>query len=777
MKIITRSRAAILLLLLSLALGSTTTAQQRRQTPTKTPAKPAATPAPTFDTLLPAESYTVYGEIRGAGQLIRSNALNDLLEPILKLAGPQKEFKSIVKWLNAHAEEVMTSRLLVATWPLNKLLPETIIAIEFASAEEAAKFATPLNEFWPTVLPTPVPDPSPAGSDNPTPEKPKPTEPAKPNFNLLRVGSLVLITPRPLALKQLRPAGSKLLAEDVNFRAARNRFNSEPVFVFIDIKSVERQEAEQRKHNDAEGQKEAAQVKRAAEEGSKKEQQSAEPEPTDEEKATAEAEEMAKLMASSREPAKEAPTPDPVWSAFTKAASGFGDAESDWPEAIALALSIEGDSFDLRALLVNSPGEKGDAVPFMPMLIPGPAYSPEAPNIFPADTELFATMSLDLPQIYSVMSRPRPNSEVIHSRGSVVNVSEVEFESPFAALEKQLKISFKDDLLPLLGSEVALRLPVNNMNVVGLGLAGAAVSQPELKESTTAQEQATAPVLAIALKDKDGMRTLLPRLVDNLGFKGAGSLAQTEKREDTEIVSFANLFSYALIGNFLVLSSDPATTRHIVDSYLKHETLSGNIEFKSSTRWQPRQVHGQLYISPVLMESYKNWTAQPSTKLTDQMRAFLTRVSMMAQPITYSLANEGLGPIHELHLPKNLVLMAVAGVSGELNPPPTVQNERLAIGLLYTIAQAEQQYKEKKGGGNCGTLEQLIAADLVSKEMIENSRYRFDVTISGDKFEVSAVPLEYGKNGSMSFFIDHTGVVRGGDHSGASATSSDPPIN
>ena len=118
-------------------------------------------PAPTFDTLLPADSYTFYVEVRGAGQLIRSNAVNELLEPVLKLAGPPKEFKSVVKWLNAHADEVMTSRLLVAFWPTKKNLPQSIIAIEFASAEEATKFVTPLNEFLPTVLPPPAPEASP----------------------------------------------------------------------------------------------------------------------------------------------------------------------------------------------------------------------------------------------------------------------------------------------------------------------------------------------------------------------------------------------------------------------------------------------------------------------------------------------------------------------------------------------------------------------------------------------------------------------------------------
>src|SRR4029453_15300418 len=129
-------------------LPITTAAQQKRQTPARPQPKatPAPAPAPTFDTLLPADSYKLYVEVRGAGSLVRSNAVNKLPEPVLKFAGPPKEFKSIVRWLNAHADEVMTSRLLVATWQTNPNIPETIIAVEFASAEEAAKFVTPLNE-------------------------------------------------------------------------------------------------------------------------------------------------------------------------------------------------------------------------------------------------------------------------------------------------------------------------------------------------------------------------------------------------------------------------------------------------------------------------------------------------------------------------------------------------------------------------------------------------------------------------------------------------------
>ena len=132
--------------------------------------------------------------------------------------------------------------------------------------------------------------------------------------------------------------------------------------------------------------------------------------------------------------------------------------------------------------------------------------------------------------------------------------------------------------------------------------------------------------------------------------------------------------------------------------------------------------------------------------------------------------------MHELHLPRNLVLMAVTGISGEVNPSPELQKERMTIGAMYMIASAEQRYKEGTGAGSYGTLEQLMAENLVPKETVEKSGYRFEVTVSGDKFEVSAAPVEYGKTGKMSYFIDDTFVVRGADRNGASATSSDPPI-
>lgn len=759
-------------LLLIFTLLTSPAVAQKRQTPARPQPKAAPAPAPTFDNLVPADSYVVYGEVRDAGQLIRSSAINDLLAPILKLAGPPKEFKSVVKWLDAHADQVMSSRLLVAAWNVNKQVPETLVAIEFASPEEAAKFTTPLNEFLPTVLPTPIPEPS-----------TKNAPPPKPPFHLERLGSLVVISPRPWTMKQLRPAGSKPLGDDPNFRTARNRFNSEPIFAFVDFKLMNKEDEERRKQAEAERQKVEEQAKQNTEKLTPDEEDQ---ESTETEKTVVTQDATGKLVTLSPGPPQDAPTPDPVAAALSAVGNSFFGGETHLPDAVALALSFEAESFDLRGLLINAPGETSDALPFWPNLITGMAIAPEAPSVFPANTELFATMSLDLPQIYAVMSKPRKSESTV-SKGRMVQVTRVEFESPFKPIEKQLNLSIENDLLPLLGSEVAVGLPMQGLNIVGFGSpAGPPVGpppaspekNPEKNENENEPDQPVsthAPILAISVKDKDRLRVLMPKLIEALGFKGASSFATTERREDTELISYANLFAYAFVGDFLVLSSDAATTRHVVDSYLKHETLASDTHYRAYTRWQSRQLQGQFYISPALMESYRSWATQSmTTRMGDQMQNLLATLSAVAQPVTYSLSNEGSGPLHELHVPKNLVAMFVAGISGEINPPPLVQNERRAIALMYQIAYSEEQYKSKNGAGNYGTLEDLIAADLFTKDAFEKSGYKFEVIINGDKLAVSAVPSEYGKTGSLSLFLDEARVLRGGNRNGAAATAADP---
>jgi hypothetical protein len=729
--------------------------------------------------LVPADSYKIYGEIRSMDQLVQSEAVREVLETILKASGSSKELSAVMKWLNAPLPVETTSpRLLFAAWPSNKELPDILAAFELESPEEAAKFATALNEMLQTILP-PTPANSSEKSDNSTTtQTPKTAAPAKSKLNVKQFGSLLVITEKPITLKQLRPAGSKPLFDDANFRTARNRLNSEPLFVYIDVKSIEKEEEQRRKQYEEENRKRAeaarAKVQQAAEE--KKDEDPAKAEPAEEATSTFTSTELvAPVAAPPPEATKEPRMSEDVSAALTALGYSFIGGESDWPDAVGLSLSFDDESFVARALLINPSGEKTDVVPFVPLLIPGPSFVPESPNILPADTELFATMSLDLNQIYSTLAKANLRQELAGLTGIAVNASNVEPESPMATLEKQLKINVKNDLLPLLGSEVAIRLPVKDFDFFGVQVRPVAKSDSKVDTTNQPQPKTNSPVVVISLRDREGMRAFMPKLIEAFGFKGASSFAQTERREDTELVSFANMFAYAFVGNFLVFSGDPATTRYVVDCYLKHETLSSDMQFKNYTRWQPRPSQGQLYVSPALMESYKTWAENPSMRMSEQTRALFTRLTAIGQPITYSLSNEGLGPLHELHVPKNLVLMAVAGISSEANPAADVQNEREAIGVLYMISHFEEQYKEKNGG-SYGTLEQLIEAKLFPREMLDHTGYRIEVTAGGDNFQVSAVPVEYGKSGSMSYFIDQTRVLRGGDRHGAPATVSDPPI-
>ena len=752
------ARPAALLLLIFTLLTSPTLAQ-KRQTPAKPQPKPAAapSPAPTFDNLLPADAYVLYIEVRDAGQLIHSSAIKDLLEPVLKFVAP-KDSMALMDWLNTHAEQMMSARMFFANGNVNKNVPEIFVAVEFASPEEAAKFATPLNEFLPKVLPP--------GS---APESATKNAAPKPRFNGERLSSLVVITERPWTMKQLRPAGSKSLAEEVNFRTARNRFNSEPLFAYVDFKLMNKQDEEHLKRAEEEQRK----VEEQAKQTKAQEKRDREETTTPEAEATTEKLEVTReLRVLSSEPAKEAPTPDPVSTALSQLGDSLFGGESHLPDAMGIALSYEGESFDLRTLLLSAPGEKSDAVPFWPRVITGAAIAPEAPGIFPADTELFATMSLDLPQIYSAMSKPsRPEFTVSKGEPSFLPRPKIE-SPPFKTIEKQLGISIENDLLPLLGGEVAVGLPMEGLNI--LGIAGPPPPAPEKKENENEPANTHGPIVAISIKDKDGMRELMPKLIEKLGFKGASQFAATERREDTELVSYANFFAYAFVGNFLVLSSDAATVRHVVDSYLKQETLASDNQFRTSTRWQPRQLHGQIYISPALMEGFRVLARQSSMSMGDQTRNLLANLSTVGQPVTYSLSNEGFGPLHELHVPKNLVAMLQATISSELNPPPLVQNERMAIAIIYQLVSVEEQYKTKQGGGSYGTLDDLVAAGLFPKETLEKSGYKFEVIVNADNFEVSATPLEYGKSGSLSLFLDRERVLRGGDRNGAAATAADP---
>ena len=804
-------RRVSLLLIVFFLFAVSVAAQKRRGTPAKAPAPARAQqPAPTLENLLAVDTYRIHVEIRGVGQLLKTQSFNDVLEPIVKLASPPKEFKTLLSWLNSQSDSLSGSRMMVASWSVRPNVPSVLIALEFASPEEAQKFEPRLQNFLPKLLPSPTPSPTPAPNASPTSEtSPATNSPADkkpvgapssdetrdagqkeagPSFVIKQAGSLVYVSNGAFTFKSLRPAGTKLLTEDPSFRRVHDRFATESVLVFIDTGGMQRENEELRRKVEEEELK-RAQAPTVDPQASESEEQvvtsieqmqdDGPPPPMEPIDPDVVPQTEIKQGHTQVDLANANPQPPPPQNMtgilVGRMSSLIFSGPSVLPDAVGLALAFDPDNYVLRLLLVAEPGVKGNPIPFMPQLISGPPLTLEAAGVFPANTEFFISLSLDFPQIHDSMVKALADQSQRFRMATAAG--DAPEESPFAEYERKSGIKLKEDLIPLLGNEVALILPLQTLDV-GPNKPGAEATSVETDGTPDkgAIAPMPSPIIAIAVRDRDGVRALLPKVIESLGLKGASLLAQTEKRGDTEIVSYAGTFSYAFTGNFLVLSPAPKEIRRVVDSYLTHDTLASDSHFRNFTRWQPRQVLGQFYLSPKLMDSYRDFALSMDSSVTGPLGDMLSRLSPTSEPLTYALSNEGLGPMHELRMPKNLALMMLASMFGAGESSSAVANEAFAQARLRTIASGENTFRATNKDGNFGTLDQLVTAGLVSKELLEPSAYRIEVQATGSRFEATAVPVEYGKTGKRSFFIDESTVLRGGDHGGGPATISDKPV-
>jgi len=114
-------------------------------------------------------------------------------------------------------------------------------------------------------------------------------------------------------------------------------------------------------------------------------------------------------------------------------------------------------------------------------------------------------------------------------------------------------------------------------------------------------------------------------------------------------------------------------------------------------------------------------------------------------------------------------------------PVKTRLNENLAIATLKTIRAAQRDFRQAQG--RYAALGELVQAGLLSSNFSDgrNFGYRFDMQATGERYHVVAIPEKYGTNnywgtGTMSVFMDETGVIRGNFGNRKEASSEDEPI-
>ncbi|HXI25913.1 MAG TPA: hypothetical protein VNG71_18800 [Pyrinomonadaceae bacterium] len=782
-----------------------------QQPVTQAPQKSAQLNEITFDDLLAVDAFKMYGEVRNVGQLLGNGGAGEIIEPIIKLAEPGKEFQSIIDFLKKNSEALTSSRLMFATWPTRTDLPNVFVAIEFPTKDEADKFAPKLETFLPTVLPpvpvTPEASPeakpkttaspaqssvSPAASSRSAKpaSSPPPREERLP-FVITHSGSLVFIADKAFKFEKLHPHTAQSLFRDPNFRTVHDKFTSEPIFFFFNV-ALEDKSKPQPSPTSVISEAQEARIKTPDKDDSPDEPPRADnsPAPTPQERQTA-------VLIAGPEPSP-APTPTKEQEAQAVASrrvgqllDAIGYGEPQWPEAVGLAIELSGSEYVVRALMIDKPEAKRTPIPFVPQLLSGSPYATEAASVLPDDTDIFVSASIDLTKTYEGMKKEaetrakaelgRPKSQR-YENGVLVEQGPVRTEvtDPFAEFETKAGFKIKDDLLSVLGNEVALAGSLKTLmgaGFVNLGIRTDSTSANESSGDKSKEEkkpESAIPVLLIEVRDRDAVRKLMPKVLTGLGIGEANLIAQTERRGDTEMVNYAGVFAYGFVGNFLVIS-DATSVRKVIDANVNSQTLSSNTVFRNSRRWESSRTLGQLYVSPALMQSYHDQIRKQAASMDQAMRDFLLALDPRSEAITYALSNDGPGMQHELHLPKNLILTMVAGISSSVKNPPPETNEGIAIALLQFIANSEAQYKAGPGKGSYASLQQMIDAKMFPADVAEKYGYNFQVTVTGDQFEAVATPREYGRTGKRSFFVDKSDVVRGGDHGGGAATIADPP--
>jgi type II secretory pathway pseudopilin PulG len=167
------------------------------------------------------------------------------------------------------------------------------------------------------------------------------------------------------------------------------------------------------------------------------------------------------------------------------------------------------------------------------------------------------------------------------------------------------------------------------------------------------------------------------------------------------------------------------------------------------------------------------------------------------QSITFGLVREG-GNWKLLSV--GLILLDIPSMEKQWQQADLESREEDAIAALRTLATALEAYR-RAYGKLPDTLDPLgpapkggispETADLVDAELSAGNkggyaiRYRI-VPADGNrsdedasqaaKFELATTPVEYGKTGRRSFFLDSGGILRGTDKQGSVATSADPRI-
>ncbi|MDQ1557350.1 MAG: hypothetical protein QOD32_410 [Pyrinomonadaceae bacterium] len=811
------------------------TAVAATQTPRPTPAAEQS-PSVTFDTLLSADAYGIYAEMRAVGRHAGSQEIAQLIAPFnFEGGGAPDELLALYEFLKSHADELMTSRVMFATMPARSGLPEVLLAVEMPSIEEARKFVPELRRFVAANVAPVSPDravltttSTAAGTNEAAAKKPVVVRhrvrqrtrtqaagdraaemaseklPAVPPVHIKRSGQLIAMSNTAFTFKNLSGADQPLLVNEPGFQAARTRFSTDTLFVYFNTvrmghSSKQRNEALEKEYQrQAEAAREAADKENGAAVSVERNIGSSEvvvnmntnansyPPMSGSTNAT-----NANIATSPEDETPTAPTPE-----ATPEPTPSPKSEKELEEERQREQSRQF-AQTLGSLVFGGRGESSEAWPESIGI--GASLDADALVL----RGLFVNASADeplrpIPFLPALLSGPSLAAEapaVLPADTDILLSVSLDLPQMYDYLASLMKIG---DLAAAaegsgksgFGDQLTAFEKTNNFrireellaalgNEIAVGMPGDQFfgGRSARRRSTgysSASPPQSGPVVVIALNDKEALQKLLPRVLAAIGFAGATEESVVEKHGQVEVLTFSN-GTLAFIDRFLVSAPDAATMRRVTDAYNRGETLANDERFRDSTHWQSKQAVGQVYVSNEMLKTMFEDVTRSADDIDDPaVRAYLLQLDPDPGSITHLATRESNGLMHELRLPKNLFLLLAASelVSQKLS---TIRgNESTAQWKLRMIQEAQGRYKSDKGG--YGTLAELNAEGFINDvySQLEAQGYEIKLSVSGDKFEATATPTGYPKLGRRSFYIDQTGSLRGADTGGKPASESTP---
>lgn len=804
-----------------------TQAPARTQGVSPTPqATPAHAPQPqsarrvepelAVEEMLAADSYTVYLEVRRVGTLARAEEVKSAVASLRLLGGEEvKPVTDLYGFLSDNAEALGESRVVVAFMPARPEVPQALMAVELESSEAAVAFEPKLRRMLGAQVPQvkkAVAGAAPAPVVVPRPEaneRARAARPAAADFALRRVGRWLLASDSPFTLKRLRGEDDRpRLADSPRFQSVRARFASDSLFVYVDTNvaqqgwALQMQRASESPLSDptqtpgttsTEVNVDMTGVEMQSRQGVPVEAQpelteqpveaEAAPEMSAEERAAVE-EEARAVAAAEEEAEKLTPPPPPseeevAVRGMDRVLRGLWGGVPRIPGAVALGARLDGGSLAVRVAVENTPDGVISIIPFLPNIVSGPPVTGETASVAPADSELFVAGSLDWMQVYNQTLGAASVSPIM-IRGTTYDGDYTEkkaehqpsVDETVAAVEKLFGFKFKEDLLPALGNEVAISVPLSTGEFRLAGMGGGEAKKEE-------REAEPGFLYLAALNNPERVREILPRVLVVFGFASLSTPQRAEKRKgfDINVLGAGSGFSYTIINNFLV-AGELKAVRHCVDSFDARQTLASTNAYRDTVAWQAKQKLVHLYLSDSVLKNTFEETRTRSGGSTDPLvRALLTQLEAAeTAPASYEATNEGDIVMHEARLPVSLVRTYALTIAVAAKDSQVLMNETMAVYALNRIAGAQLSYKDERNKGRYATLEELFAEELLEKTFLENMEYNFELEVMSDKFEISATPKTYGKTGRRSFFVDNTGTVRGADHKGQPANTDDPAV-